>query len=118
MRVLVCGGRDFFDSAGLSAVLDQMHASRPFKVLIHGAAIGADTLAGEWAKARGVTVEAYPARWDLHGRSAGPIRNRRMLRKGKPDVVIAFPGGDGTADMVRQAKAAGVPGVVLKVERR
>lgn len=98
------------------AFLDRAHASRPIKMLIHGAARGADTLAAEWAAARGVTAEAYPANWDLHGRSAGPIRNRRMLRKGKPDVVIAFPGGAGTADMIRQAKAAGVPGILLQAE--
>lgn len=42
-------------------------------------------------------------------RSAGPKRNQRMLDKGKPDLVLAFPGGDGTADMVRKAKSAGVP---------
>jgi predicted Rossmann-fold nucleotide-binding protein len=32
-----------------------------------------------------------------------------MLSEGKPDLVIAFPGGRGTADMIRQAKEAGVP---------
>ena len=31
-----------------------------------------------------------------------------MLDEGKPDLVIAFPGGRGTADMVRKANRAGV----------
>jgi formate dehydrogenase assembly factor FdhD len=31
------------------------------------------------------------------------------LSKGKPDLVVAFPGGRGTADMVRKAQTAGVP---------
>jgi hypothetical protein len=31
-----------------------------------------------------------------------------MLTEGKPDLVVAFPGGRGTADMVRRAYAANV----------
>jgi hypothetical protein len=31
-----------------------------------------------------------------------------MLGQGHPDLVVAFPGGRGTADMVRRANAAGV----------
>jgi hypothetical protein len=48
------------------------------------------------------------AEWDMYGPSAGPRRNARMV-EWKPDVVIAFPGNRGTADMVRQAKAAEIP---------
>jgi hypothetical protein len=36
--------------------------------------------------------EVYQADWKRYGR-AGPIRNQEMLDKGKPDVVIACPGG-------------------------
>lgn len=112
-RVLVCGGRDFVDHARVHAVLDHYHASNPFSVVISGAARGADTLAAEWADTRGISVLPFPADWDGHGRGAGPIRNAQMLREGKPDVVIAFPGGRGTADMVRRAEKAGVP--VLRI---
>jgi hypothetical protein len=31
-----------------------------------------------------------------------------MLEEGKPDLVVAFPGGRGTANMVKQARAAAV----------
>ena len=52
--------------------------------------------------------DVYMADWDGLGRKAGPIRNQRMLDDGKPDLGIAFPGGRGTADMVRRAREAGV----------
>lgn len=29
-----------------------------------------------------------------------------MIDEGKPDIVVAFPGGRGTADMVRRARKA------------
>ena len=65
--------------------------------IISGMASGADTFAVEWAARFGFPLRAFPAEWDKHGRSAGPIRNQRMLDEGKPDLVVAFPGGKGTA---------------------
>ena len=50
-------------------------------------------------------VEEYPADWKKYGKSAGPLRNQRMIDEGKPDLVVAFPGGVGTADMISRAKA-------------
>lgn len=105
-RLLVCGGRDFTDENLMHSVLD---FRRTLEVLIHGVARGADTLAGEWAKFWGVPVDAYPADWDRLGKRAGALRNAQMLREGKPTLVIAFPGGAGTANMVEQSLTAGVP---------
>ncbi|WP_218916547.1 SLOG family protein [Rubinisphaera brasiliensis] len=81
---------------------------------MHGDARGADRLAGEWAADRGVEVLACAANWKVHGRAAGPISNRRMLDE-SPDLLVAFPGGRGTADMVKAAKKAGVK-IVLAAE--
>lgn len=115
MRLLVCGGRDFSDHDAMNKTLDEWHFDGldPVEVLIHGAAPGADRLAYGWANARGVPALAYPADWTRHGRAAGPIRNQQMLEEGRPDLVIAFPGGRGTADMVRRAKDAGI--VVVEI---
>lgn len=112
-RVLVCGGRDYDDKESLTTVLDAAHHANPIECLIHGAARGADTLAADWALSHDVLCNAYPADWERDGKAAGPIRNQRMLDLGKPHMVIAFPGGKGTADMIRRAEAAKVP--VVKV---
>ena len=61
-------------------------------------------------------VSIYPADWDKHGKAAGPIRNKQMIDEGKPDLVIAFPGGRGTAGAVRLAKFAGVTVRVVEVK--
>lgn len=109
LRVLVCGGRDFNDALTLGSWLGGIHKSHTIDTVIHGAARGADTMAGEFAKWAGIPVEAYPADWKADGKAAGPIRNARMLAEGRPDLVVAFEGGRGTADMVAKAKKAGVP---------
>lgn len=107
-RILVCGGRDYNDRETVFATLDEFHRTRPIGMLIYGMAPGADRIGSEWAIRRGVSLNGFRADWQRHGRAAGPIRNQEMLDKGRPHVVIAFPGGRGTADMIRRARAAGV----------
>lgn len=111
MRVLVCGGRDYADQAKVSATLDELQPT----FLIHGAARGADQLADNWAVYNVVPFQRFPANWQKHGRAAGPIRNAQMLTEGKPELVVAFPGGTGTAHMVMLARKAGVD--VLEVKK-
>lgn len=114
-RVLVCGGRDFTDQKLLDEKLDWFHSVMRFSALIQGECIGADLRAKSWAKSKGIPVLPFKADWYPNGRSggldksAGPKRNLRMLKEGKPDVVIAFnTGGPGTRNMIDLAKAAGV----------
>lgn len=108
LRVLVCGGRKFADMPLLFHTLDGLNAEHPIAVIIEGAARGADSLARLWAKARHVRVEEFPADWRRHGKMAGPLRNTQMLKEGKPDLVVAFPGDAGTMDMVDKAARAKV----------
>ncbi len=114
MKVLITGGRDFDDSDLLQQTLNRLHAATPFTCLIHGAAKGADHLAGAWANANGIEEIACPADWKRHGRGAGPARNKLMLEEHQPDLVVAFPGGKGTAHMVGLAEKAGTKVVFAK----
>jgi hypothetical protein len=110
MRILICGARDFDEPKAIEALIDALPLDT---VIIHGCADGADSMAGAFAKRRGMKVLEFPARWDIHGRAAGPIRNKEMLVDGKPDKVYAFYrnkiASRGTRNMVMQAMKAGVP---------
>jgi hypothetical protein len=106
MKVLVCGGRYFADAATLDKALDGL-LPHGVTMIIHGGAKGADFMAGCWAERRGVHCATVPALWHVHGKAAGMIRNRAMLTL-QPDMVVAFPGGAGTAGMVNEARRAGV----------
>lgn len=113
MRVLVCGSRHFNDYELLKRVLDDYRISS----IIHGAARGADSLAGRYGKEMGKPVSEFPAQWDTYGRRAGPIRNSQMLREGLPELVIAFRGSNsrGTQNMIDQARKAGIPVEVVEI---
>jgi len=109
MRVLICGARDFDEPEAIESLINSLPEGT---VVIHGCADGADTMAGIFAKRRGFEVLEFPARWDIHGRAAGPIRNKEMLVDGKPDKVYAFYRNKfmsrGTRNMVHQALKASV----------
>lgn len=115
MRILVTGGRDYQDREKVFEALDRLHKEKGIACIIHGACpTGADRWADEWAKDRSVGVEAYEADWIRLGRWAGPERNQRMA-DAKPDGVVAFSGGRGTADMCRRAKEPPPLGPGLKI---
>lgn len=118
-RILVTGGRNFADRATLYAALDDL---LPAAVLIYGCATGADELARRWAVDRRVPTDPHPANWDdidapgaririnkrgkPYNAMAGFQRNGEMLRIGMPTHVVAFDGGNGTADMIAKTQAA------------
>lgn len=108
IRVLVTGGRGFTDESMVVRALDATHAAAGVACVIEGGASGADAFARRWARDKNVPLASFPAEWRRHGKAAGPIRNSHMLTVGRPDLVLAFPGTNGTVDMVRKSKAAGV----------
>ena len=95
MKVLVCGSRDWKDGYLIYNYLDALMDEIGSFTVIHGGARGADTVAGQWGRARNFEVLEFPARWNTFGKRAGAIRNREMADQG-PDLVVAFQLNDST----------------------
>lgn len=109
MRVLVTGGRDYHNDSRVFGALNRQHAETPITLLIQGwCRTGADWRARRWCWEHKVACLSDPADWHKHDKAAGPIRNSKILKDWQPDLVIAFPGGSGTADMVTKAERAGL----------
>lgn len=132
--VLVCGGRDYDDDQFIFRVLDYIDSVYKIKYVVHGAATGADRIAGRWAKLSGKPPMEFPAKWDdlsvpnckvrVNSRGekynvlAGFNRNSDMLRHMckqvpgtgyKQTMVLGFTGGTGTFDMLSRSFNAGLP---------
>lgn len=105
MKVLVCGGRLY---QNYERVAEELRDLGHISELIHGAANGADSCGARFARENQIPERAFPADWERYGKAAGPIRNKEMLRAGAPDFVLAFPGGEGTKDMISRVKKAGI----------
>ncbi len=115
IKVLVCGGRNYHNYDQLEDELNLIWRAYGDFEIIHGCAKGADSLADKYGIQHGLRIHRYPADWDKYGKAAGLIRNEQMLEDGKPDIVIAFPGGRGTAHMVRLAQNAEIGIEVIKI---
>jgi len=117
---LICGGRDFSQESTFRSAMIQIMELRgcPAKV-VQGGARGADRMAAEWARLMAIEVIEVRADWQKYGKAAGSIRNTLMLKAHRPHVVIAFPGGPGTRDMVKKANAAcGIDVIEIKLNCR
>lgn len=108
MKVGVCGGRRYCNRQQVWDTLDRIHKARKITLLVQGGAPGADAHAVAWANERGVSLVTFHANWRGHGKAAGPRRNASMIKLMPMDLLVAFPGGTGTADCVRRAEDAGI----------
>lgn len=108
MNLLITGGRDFDDMELAFDAIAEIHRLYPISVIVHGNARGADKMADKVADTIGIDRIMMPANWVKHKKGAGPIRNRAMLDILPIDMILAFPGGAGTANMKTQAKDRGI----------
>lgn len=104
MIVLVCGGRNFTDTEIAYNFLNDLHKQYQFTQVISGGARGADSLADSWPRINDIESIVVPAEWNKFGKAAGHIRNMKMVDEHHPNLVIAFPGGKGTTNMIQYSK--------------
>ena len=106
MKVIIAGSRDFNDYDLLCKICDYMLQNQnPNDIeIVSGTARGADQLGEQYARERGYFIHQFSAQWDVYGRSAGYIRNRKMAEYA--DALIAFWDGEskGTEHMINLAK--------------
>jgi YspA, cpYpsA-related SLOG family len=105
-KIGITGGRNYTNKARVRHVLDMAYrvlGDRMF--LVVGCARGVDAHAREWAADTLLPEQyaIYHADWHRLGKSAGHQRNRMMLHSGL-DMLIAFPGGVGTENMLSQTR--------------
>ena len=117
MKALICGGRDYaeltntkkpistrrYEIQSVQSILAYLKHSLNITSIINGGAKGVDSCAHTWAIKNSLSTVKFPADWKQYGKAAGHIRNSQMLLQ-NPDMVVAFPGGKGTLDMVTKAK--------------
>jgi SLOG family YspA-like protein len=113
MRLLVCGGRHFEDAETVHRELTRLHWQKPISVLIHGSVTGVGIAAEAWARRYGIAVVRYPPNWELYGKKAEGLRSDFMLGDSRPALVVAFPGGRHTADLVQRSINARIAVLVI-----
>ena len=111
MIVAITGGRDHKTTPAERREFWRVFDGVGGRLLVHGDARGVDREMAGWARLRKVDVDPYPVKKALDGDwpGAGPRRNRRMLKDSRAELLIAFPGGTGTASAIEIAGELDVP---------
>lgn len=121
--MLICGDRNWTDcnlvKKFVEAVVEKTKAKKV--KIVEGEAKGADTCGRIVAQTNSYNLAAYPARWDIYGRGAGPVRNKQQLEEGNPHLVVAFhddiENSKGTLDMIKKSVLAGKPTILVSHDK-
>jgi len=105
MKCIICGTRDIND---YSVIIEAIKESN-FKIteIVSGNAHGVDRMAERYAKENNIPLHIFSAEWNIYGKYAGPIRNKKMIDFILPDgYVIAIWDGKskGTKNTIELAK--------------
>ena len=117
-RVIVAGSRGFKDYQLLEKTLDDfLQDQKEPTCILCGMAHGADELGFLYAHWHNYEIEKHPAKWNIHGKRAGFIRNEEMANNA--DALVAFWDGKshGTKDMIKRAKEHGLDIRVIRYDK-
>lgn len=90
MLAIVAGCRDYEDYASF---ITEMNKYNDITEIISGGASGVDSMAIKYANENNIKLTVFYADWKTYGKSAGPIRNRKMAeycKKSPNSRLIAF----------------------------
>ncbi len=100
MKIAIVGSRDYPNEKQVREFVQALSVNT---AVISGGARGVDSWALNEAMNRNLEVLVFPANWEKHGKAAGMIRNRDIVKTA--NVVVAFWDGKsrGTANTIALA---------------
>ena len=103
MKIAIIGSR------GLCDVRIEYYIPKNTSEIISGGARGIDSVAAEYARARGIKLTEILPRYDRYGRAAPILRNEQIVDAA--DMVLAFWDGSsrGTLSVIEYAKSCAKP---------
>ena len=108
-KVIVAGGRDFFDYNLLKSKLDILLLNKENVIIVSGTAKGADRLGERYAREHNLVISSFPALWNQHGNIASFIRNEEMANYADACICFWNCESTGTKHMIETAKTKGIP---------
>ena len=113
-KVAIVGSRKFCDYKLMKEILDPVRDK--IAMIISGGAIGADTLAQQYAKDNGLTILIYYPEWKKYRKKAGFIRNVKIANVAERMIAFAYPDSRGTRHVVRKMKDLNKPACVVELQ--
>lgn len=99
MKVIIAGSRDILDYK--LVVQSIQRSGYEITEVVCGCAAGIDTLGEQWAINNEIPIKYMPADWNRHGKSAGPMRNKKMAEYADAAIVIWNGVSPGSKNMIQ-----------------
>ena len=111
MKIIIFGSRHLNPSID---VLHSIIVNNQVNItqIIDGGCRGIDQLGKEYGLIHKIPVTTVAAEWNRYGRSAGPIRNAKMVELADMGICIWDGKSKGTLDTINKLKATGKPVIV------
>ena len=113
MKTIIAGSRTVTD---FNLVTRAIKASG-FEIteVVSGSARGVDRMGERFAMEAKLPLSLFPAEWDVHGKAAGPIRNKKMGDYADALIAIRVNMSKGTSHMIEYATAKGLKVYVVDI---
>lgn len=104
MKIIVCGSQDFQDQQLLTKTLREYTKRHKVSIIVLGQALGAETMAAEWAMENKVRLSIVPTNRKIQGAEATIDRNTRIVESNRDAAaVLHFMGCETSEDLCQRA---------------
>jgi hypothetical protein len=109
VKCIIAGSRTIYSYNAVARAMEKFQAEHgPVTEVVSGAARGVDAIGEGWARENKLPVKRFPADWQVHGRAAGPIRNKQMAEYADAAVILWDGESRGAKSMYGLASARGL----------
>lgn len=108
MRLAVVGSRTILDFAVVVAAIEESGFT-DISLIVSGGAKGVDSLAEQYARAKGIECRIYKPDWTQYGKRAGFVRNAHIVNAADALVAVWDGKSKGTMHSVALANERGIP---------
>lgn len=117
MKTIIAGSRSIHHMHILKEAIKIAEKDKGIKItsVLSGRAMGADTLGEQWATENGIPVQFFPAQWSDHGKAAGFMRNREMVKVADAAIFLWDGISRGTQHCMAEAEKKGIKVMMIQV---
>lgn len=108
MKTIIAGSRGCHDFLEVCKAIKNSGFENEITEIVSGGALGVDQLGEKFAKKFDIPLKVFLADWEKYGKSAGIIRNKEMAKYGDALIAVSWNNSRGTANMIEEAKKAGL----------
>jgi hypothetical protein len=116
MKVIIAGCRHIADIAPVLEAIQRAPFGDEITEVVCGGTIGVDGNGAAWAQSKGIPVRWFRAAWSIHGKSAGPMRNRQMAEYADGLIAVWDGASRGTKNMIHEAERRGLRVFIHRAE--